>query len=179
MQIGTETFSKEIKNVCFEDCKIIHTSGYSLTIWLVDNAKVHDVIFKDILVEYDDYILKMEIQNSDSDVYIDKYDANYGGRLISFEVGKHFEYSLIKTEEELGNINGVKIQNLQLYSVQKPVFVFRGDNDNSLCENVQLSDVFWNGERISQELRKERYSLLVSPKQRIAYLFVLKIRRKL
>ena len=69
-----------------------------------------------------------------------------------FSVSKHFEYSLIKTQEELGNINGVKIENVHLYSVQKPHFTFCGDNENSLCENVDLSNIYWNGELISEEL---------------------------
>lgn len=152
LQIGTETYSNEITNVVFEDCKLIHTTGMAVTIWLVDNAKIHDVAFKNTVVEYDDCLIKNSIQGKDSDVYEDRYDPDYHGRLVSFEVSKHFEYSLIKTEEELGSINGVNVENLQLYSVQKPVFALHGDNPNSLCENVTFNGLYWNGEQISKEL---------------------------
>ena len=152
LQIGTETYSNEIKNVRFEDNKLIHTSGLALTMWIVDNARVSDILFKDTLVEYDDYMPKLKLQTSDADVYTDDYAPSFGGKLVSFNISKHFEYSLIKSEEELGNINGVKIEDLQLYSVQKPIFAFAGDNENSKCENVTLDGVYWNGEQISREL---------------------------
>ena len=76
--------------------------------------------------------------------------------LVHFAVSKHFEYSLIKTEEELGCINGVKVKNLRLYSVQKPCFAFIGDNPNSKCENITLEKVYWNEELISQSLFKRQ-----------------------
>ena len=85
-------------------------------------------------------------------MYEDRYDPDYHVCLVSFQVSKHFEYSLIKTEEELGYINGVNVENLQLYSVQKPVFALHGDNPNSLCENVTFNGLYWNGEPISKEL---------------------------
>jgi hypothetical protein len=151
LQIGTETFSKEIKNVRFEGCKLIHTTAVALAIWLVDNAKIHDITFENTVVEYDDYFLKLAIQNKDEDIYSDEYQAENSGELVYFEVCKHFEYSLIKNEEELGNINGVKIENVHLYSVQKPHFAFFGDNENSLCENIELSNIYWNGEPITAE----------------------------
>lgn len=152
LQVGTETFSDAIYNIRFEDCKLIHTTGMAVTMWLVDNAKITDVIFENITVEYDDYILKNSIQNSDADVYEDSYDPNFGGCLVSFAVNKHFEYSLIKSEAELGYIHGVTVRNLRLYAVQKPYFSFSGDNVNSTCEDITLENVYWNDEPISKEL---------------------------
>ena len=152
LQVGTETFAKEIKNVRFENCKLIHTTGQAITIWLVDNAKIHDVEFCDIFVEYDDYMMKNSIQKNDADIYTDTYDADHGGDLINFFVHKHFEYSLIKKEEELGEITGVRLRNVRLYSVQKPCFTFIGDNPNSMCKNIQLEGIYWNDELISREL---------------------------
>ncbi len=152
LQVGTETFSREIYNVRFEDCKLIHTTGMAVTMWLVDDAKIHDVTFKDITVEYDDCLIKNSIQEKDDDVYFDAYNPDYHGALVSFEVSKHFEYSLIKTEAELGYIHGVRVENLQLFSVQKPYFSFVGDNANSTCEDITLENVLWNGEPISQAL---------------------------
>ena len=152
LQVGTETFAKEIKNVTFEGCKLIHTMAIALAIWLVDNAKVHDIAFKDIAVEYDDYCLKPAIQNKDEDIYCDAYIAERGSQLVYFEVGKHFEYSLIKTEEELGNICGVEINNLRLFAVQKPAFAFVGENFQSNCENITLKNLYWNDELLTQDL---------------------------
>ena len=152
LQVGTETLSREIKNVRFEDCKLIHTTGNTVTIWLVDDAKIHDIVFKDTLVEYDEHFLKGSIQNADPDVYVNEYDADFGGALVNFVISWHHEYSLVKSPEELGNINGVKVQNLQLFAVQKPSFRFSGFTPNSRVENVEFDGVYWNGEAVSQEL---------------------------
>lgn len=152
LQVGTETLSREIKNVRFENCKLTHTTGNALTIWLVDDAKIHDIVFKDTLVEYDEIFQKGSIQNADPDVYVNRYDANFGGALVNFAISWHHEYSLVKSPEELGNINGVKVENLQLYALQKPSFGFSGFTPNSRVENVEFDGVYWNGEAISQDL---------------------------
>ena len=152
LQVGTETFSKEIKNVRFEDCKLIHTTAICLAIWLVDNAKIHDITFKDIAVEFDDYNFNMETQRKNADIYENNYDLNSYASLVHFEISYHGEYSLIQKEEELGEINGVNIENLRFYSVQKPKFEFLGANGNSLVQNVRFNKVFWNDEPISNAL---------------------------
>ena len=150
LQVGTETYAKEIKNIRFEDCKLIHTTAICLGIWLVDNAKIHDVTFKNMLVEYDDYNVQLRTQNKDSDVYETEYAPDESPWLIYFDVSKHFEYSIIKREEDLGEIKGVKVDNVRLYSVQKPRFSFNGNNENSLVQNVLVSNVYWNGEPITK-----------------------------
>ena len=150
LQVGTETYAREITDVTFEGCKLIHTTGNALTIWLVDNAMVHGILFRDILVEYDDYMLKGQIQSSDSDPFTCDYDSDYAGRLVSFQTSWHHEYSLIGSPELLGSIDGVKIQNLRLFSTQKPIFRFTGYTEKSLVTNVELDGVFWNGEAIGE-----------------------------
>ncbi|MBR6739512.1 MAG: hypothetical protein IKM04_00370 [Clostridia bacterium] len=151
LQVGTETYSNEITNVRFENNKLIHTCDIVLAITLVDNAKIHGITFANTLVEYDDYILKSRIQTSDSDIYEDRYDADHASVLSHFSVSKHFEYSMIKTEEELGYIHDVLVEDLRLYSVQKPAFVFHGNNPNSSCEDITFTRIYWNGEPISSE----------------------------
>ncbi len=152
LQVGTETYAREITGVTFEDCRLIHTMGKAVTVWLVDNAKIHGVVFKDITVEYDDYMNKPAIQRADGEAYEDRYDPDWAGTLVSFEVCRHFEYSMIKTEEELGSISDVLVDGLSLYGVQKPVFYFRGENEKSSCEDIRLRRILWNGEPISAAL---------------------------
>ena len=152
LQVGTETFAKHVKNVVFEDCKLIHTSGLGITIWLVDNAVVSEIIFKNIDVEYDDYLLKNSIQNKDEDLYFDDYNPDYAGSLVYFEISKHFEYSLIKTEEELGKVDGVVVDGLNLYSVQKPIFSIYGYSMKSPVKNIVFKNVYWNDEKLGKEI---------------------------
>lgn len=156
LQVGTETFAKEINGITFGDCKLIHATMISLAIWLVDNAHISDVVFRGITVETDDYLLKGHVQRTDSDIYCDSYNTDHDAALVSFEVSQHFEYSLIKTREELGRISGVTIENVNYFAMQKPYFSFLGENPNSPCENVTLRNIFWNGEKVSADLFRRR-----------------------
>lgn len=152
LQIGTETYAEEIANIRFENCKLIHTTFFALAIWLVDNAKIHDALFKDITVEADGRASGSAYQNSDAETFGFSYDPHRIGTLVRYEISKNFEYSLIKTEAELGRIDGVRVENLRFYSAQKPIFEFFGDNPNSTCSNLIFDGIFWNGEPISREL---------------------------
>lgn len=156
LQVGTETFAKEINGITFEDCKLIHVTCIALAIWLVDNALISNVKFKNIMVEYDENILKMSEQKSDNQIFFDEYNPDFGGSLANFSISQHFEYSLIKTKEELGKIFDVTVENVSLYSIQKPYFVFSGDNENSLCEDIKVKNFYWNGEKINSEFFKRQ-----------------------
>ena len=151
LQVGTETHSREITNVRFEDCKLIHTSGKAVTVWLVDDARIHDVTFEGVAVEYDDLMPRPIIQGSDDDGYAFEPDPAYGGRLVDFVVSWHHEYSLVP-REALGSVNGVTVRDLQLFAAQKPAFRFLGHSQESLVENVVLEGLLWNGEPVSEDL---------------------------
>lgn len=152
LQLGTETFAKEIFNINFKNCKVIHSMGMALTIWLVDNAFIHDVNFENITVEYDEHMKPMTLQSYDDQKYEYKFDRSFGGRLVDVSISKHFEYSLIQKEEDLGRIDGVNIKNVKLYSMQKPLFHFNGYNMDSSVKNVTLSKIYWNDEPLSNDL---------------------------
>lgn len=154
LQVGTETYSEEIADVRFENCKIIHVSIGPMFIWLVDCARVHDVLFQNIDTEYDDYNRVECIQRRDGEAYNYTYDADYTPPFVMFCIEKHFEYSMIQREEELGCIRGVRLKNIRCFARQKPVFAFAGYSEKSNIENVIVDGVFWNGERISEELFK-------------------------
>lgn len=152
LQVGTETFAKEIKNITFEGCKLIHLCGIGLAMWLVDNAHISSITFKDIVAENDPYMLKMCGQPNDDTIYTDVYDTDFGGLLVWCSINFHPEYSLIKSVEELGKIDGVTIENLNFYSLQKPSLTFAGFNSNSTIKDITLDNIRWNGERIPTAL---------------------------
>ncbi len=68
---------------------------------------------------------------------------------LLFQVEKHFEYSMIRTEEELGSIRGVRLEGVNFHSLQKPFFLFAGHSASSPCEDVVCQDLCWNGEPVS------------------------------
>ena len=159
MQIGTETYSSEISDIIFENCNVIRVSFGALYMWVVDCAKVRDILFHDIDVEFDEYNRAPTIQPMDDAIYTYQYDANFSAPFIAFSIEKHFEYSMTKKESEIGSIRDVRLKNIRFYALQKPTFVFAGFSDTSRCENISLEGIYWNGEPISQSLFESATSM--------------------
>ena len=151
LQLGTETYGEEVTGVVFENCKLIHVSGGgAITAFLVDNAKIHDCAFKDISVEYDENILPSRNQTKDEDKYVYGYSTDINNYLVWFSVQKHFEYSFIKSEEELGYISDITVENVNIFAKQNPTFMFWGQNPKSCVKNITLKNIYWNGEELSE-----------------------------
>ena len=70
------TLYKEITNIVFENCSIIHVTGSVLDCYNIDYADVHDVIYSNIDVEYDDIIMEASIQSNDDERYINNKNKN-------------------------------------------------------------------------------------------------------
>ena len=149
LQVGTETYAEEVADVLFENCRIIRVSYGPLYIWVVDNARVHDIVYRNIDIEFDEYNRAPLIQQTDEQVYRYDYDPDFACPFIAFQVEKHFEYSMIRTEEELGSIRGVRLEGVNFHSMQKPFFLFAGHSASSPCEDVVCQDLCWNGEPVS------------------------------
>lgn len=156
LQVGTETWAEEIADVRFENCRIIRVSAGAMMICLVDCAHVRDVLFREISAEYDEYNRPERIQLKDGEKYAFLYDGEYAPPFVSFYIEKHFEYSMIKSEEELGDICGVRLENIRCFARQKPVFAFSGHSEKSGVRKVFFDGAFWNGERISPEFFERR-----------------------
>ena len=105
-------------------------------------------MFKNISVEYDANVLPPRIQTSDEDKYVYEYSADTNNDLVSFVVQKHFEYGLIKSEEELGCISDITIENVNIFAKQNPTFKFWGQNPKSCVKNITLKNIYWNGEKL-------------------------------
>ena len=69
-----ELGEKEIYGVVFRDIDIIRTTHGACTVTNVDYADIHDCVFEDIRVEYDDVSLQPRTQTSEDEAYF--YDAH-------------------------------------------------------------------------------------------------------
>lgn len=152
LQLGTETYGKEVTGVTFENCKLIHvTNGWAINAFLVDNAVIHDCCFRGIDIEFDANLPYSKIQKSDDDMYC--YDGKHkvNSYIVNFLTEKHFEYGIIKSEDELGYISDITVERINLFAKQNPTFAFWGQNSKSCVKNITLKDIYWNGERLSEE----------------------------
>lgn len=152
LQLGTETYGEEVTGVTFENCKLIHvTSGGAITAYLVDNAVIHDCRFENIVIELDARMLPLKIQCSDNEKYSYDGKSDVNCDIVSFNTEKHFEYSLIKSEDKLGRISDVTVENVNVYAKQNPTFAFNGYSSKSGVKNITLKDFFWNDKKLSEE----------------------------
>ena len=148
LEIGAETRAEEICNILFEKCSIIHVCGPVLDCLNVDYAYVHDIIWKDIDIEFDEVIPPPIIQKSDRDTYSFKM-SDYQPPVCSAFVISHPEYSAG------GNLRGVNenltFKNIRLFSNKKPIFRFRGYDAEHAVRDVVIRNFLLNGRHLCSD----------------------------
>jgi len=147
LEIGAETRAREICDIVFENCKIIHVTGPVLDCCNVDYADVHDVVYRNITVEYDKEVPKSLIQNKETEVYQNP-DINYSPLLISVVSAFHHEYSAGGTRR--GKNRNITFQNIHLFcSQQKPRLSFKGYDETHQTKDVLVENLYRNGELLT------------------------------
>lgn len=147
LEIGAETKAEEICNIVFENCNVIHVTGDVLDCQNVDFAYIHDVIYRNINVEYDDVIPQLIYQNFDDKKYEELVSTNdWVPALILSEVKFHFEYSEGGTRR--GKNSGMLFENIHLYSRQPLRVYFMGYSDDADVSNITMKNIYHNGKRI-------------------------------
>lgn len=146
LEIGAETRAKEIYDIVFENCNIIHVTGPALDCYNVDYADVHDVIYRNINVEYDNIIPKTLIQKNDKEIY-QNTDCNYAPMLINVLSTFHHEYSAGGTRRGINR--NITFKNIHLYGRQKPTLYFKGYDETHQTKDILVEDLYWNGELLT------------------------------
>ncbi len=141
LEIGAETRAEEIFDITFENCNIIHVSAAVLDSFNIDYAFVHDVIYKNISVEYHDIIPELILQRSDKDEYKNT-NPDYAPDLISVITAYHYEYSAGGTRR--GKSEKITFENIRLYSRQKPTFNFEGYDETHKTKDILIKNIYWN-----------------------------------
>ena len=148
LEIGAETRAKEICDVIFEDCDIIHVTMDVLDCQNVDYADVHDIVWRNICIEYDDVIPSPLLQNTDREKY-QLMNADYAPSTLCAVVIFHPEYSAGGAKRGINR--NILFENIRLYGRQKPIFCFQGYNETAACENITIRNFFYNGKRLKKQ----------------------------
>lgn len=146
LEIGAETRAEKICHVIFENCQIIHVTGAVLDCCNVDYADVHDIVYRDIAVEYDEVVPVPKNQKSDADTY-ENDNPNYVPTLISATVEFHQEYSAGGTRRGINR--DITFQNIALYGRQMPRLFFKGYDAAHPTKDIRILNLDWNGKRLS------------------------------
>lgn len=147
LEIGAETKAEEIYDIIFENCNLIHVTGPVLDCYNIDYAFVHDVIYRDINVEYDEIIMSPSIQERDDEEYVNK-NLNYSPTLINVTTDYHFEYSA--GGDRRGKTHDIKFSNIHLFGKYEPKMYFKGYDEEHKTKDVTVENVFWNGELLEK-----------------------------
>ena len=142
LEIGAETRAEEICGVVFEDCRVIHVTGPVLDCMNVDYADVHDVVFRDVEIEFDDVIPQPLIQRSDDEPYAPG-DRDYAPPVFSASVLFHPEYSAGGSRR--GRNRGITVERVSLLGRQTPVFTCSGIDAEHTCSGVTIRFFRQNG----------------------------------
>ena len=147
MEIGAETSAPEMKNIRFENSDIIRTTHIAMDIQHGDRAKISDVLFSDIRVEFDAKIPTPIYQNSDDQVYDANADPNYCPELGYVVIYKG-PWSVDKIN---GTVENVRFENIRVFGERKPRFVFLGLAPEHNVQNVALENVLLGDQKLSAE----------------------------
>lgn len=141
LEIGAETRAEEICNVTFRDCDLIHTTSLVLDCFNADYAFVHDLLYEDIRVEYDEIIPAPVIQLSDSHVY-ENPNPDHTPTLLSARVSYNAEYS---DKHRRGRNSDITFRNVQLFGRQLPRLRFTGYDAEHMTSRILVEGLFHNG----------------------------------
>ena len=147
LEIGAECRAKEICNIVFKDCRVIHVNASVLDCNNVDYADVHDVTYENIIVEYDDEIPAPVLQRKDTEVYQNP-DPDYAPNLLMMLIEHHHEYSAGGTRR--GKMRNFLFKNVELIGRQSPAFYFAGYDEEHKCENIVIENLTWNGQKVTK-----------------------------
>ena len=146
LEIGAETRGREICDITFRNCDLIHTTYTALDCANADNAEVHDVTYEDIRVEYDEEMRQPVIQKKDGERYRNP-DSDYVPPLLSVKVYHHKEYS--SSGAERGKNHDFVFRDIALFGRQRPRLVFWGYDADHRTERVTVENLSWNGKKMT------------------------------
>ncbi len=146
LEIGAETRADEIKNITYRDCHIIHLNGPAMGCYNVDRADVHDVLYENITVEYDDVVPKGVIQKQDGEQYQNP-DPDYAPRLIYVNTDYHAEYS--EDAIRRGKNHNFTYKNIRVYGRHRLWVHMDGYDEEHLTKDMLIDGLYHNDVRIT------------------------------
>ncbi|MBQ9544605.1 MAG: hypothetical protein IJV00_05720 [Clostridia bacterium] len=144
LEAGVEMRSKEIKNILFEDCRIIHATHTVLDCGNYDYAAAHDITYRNITAEYGEEELAPLYQESDDMEYYNR-STGYTPYIAVVEIKDHHEYS-DKTHGR-GTVDRVKFENINVLCPEDRTLkmAVKGFDKEHGIRDVEFKNVRLNG----------------------------------
>lgn len=148
LEFGAETRAREIYDVTFRDCDLIHVQDVACDVQNVDYAEIYDVLYEDIRVEYGEVSQKSRIQLSDTDVYVEDPNSKFLPLLLGSFVTYVPEYS--KGDAKRGKNHDITFRDIKVTAPAMPPSIFRGFDEEHQNNNITVDGLYLNGKRIEK-----------------------------
>ncbi len=146
LELGAETNAPEFRDIVFEDCDLIHSSTMYMDIHHHNRAKIHDIVFDNIRVEYTVHQLPDVYQVSDDMVYTGVENTEHP-LLMSVMLR---DMGLFSKDGLHGTVENVTFKNITAYvenGVPLPRSVLIGLSEQACVDGVRFENIVINGER--------------------------------
>jgi len=139
---------KEIKNIVWKNCDIIHNNGTCIAISNGQWADVHDVLVENLNIEYSAHTEAPVFQQDDCAKYPSDFRLGVP-KLIFITDNRRNWQGNISYEDSRTKIRNVKIRDINVIMDKsidcKPDIRIEKATDKSFFENIDISNVFING----------------------------------
>lgn len=149
-EIGVATACGEIKNIVWQDCDIIHNSGTCIAISNGQWADVHDIVYKNINIEYAKSTEPPIVQSSDEQMY-ESDGSIHVPILINITDSRRNWQGNVSYEDDRTKIRNILIDNINVIMEQGieklPAIRVEKKTQKSFFENIDIQNVFINGKK--------------------------------
>lgn len=146
LEIGAETCAPEYRSIIFRDCDCIHNSCAVLSIHSSDYARIHDIVYEDIRVEYSKDDLKLVLQKSEDMVFVPEHNVPM---LVYAGFSGEVYYSIY---HEKGQISDIRYNNIQVFTdpgADFPPIVIDGYGRKHTVRNLTFNGLWHNGKKLT------------------------------
>jgi len=146
LEVGLDIYGKEMKNCAFRNIDVIHSTLAVMDLRNVDNAFVHDIVFEDIRVEYEQFNQRPIEQDTEETVYPIEEKSDYMARLIQGDIFYIECYSAFK--EERSKIHNITFRNIGVTAPGMPPSSLKGFSEEYDMRNISIHHLTLNGKPV-------------------------------
>ncbi len=155
LELGLETSAIEYCNISFIDCDLIHNDTGALAISNGNYADIHDILYRDIRVEYNADSMTNKLQASPEDIY--EGQPGHMAHLLRIRNSKFaqgYDYITIADERDAnyGQCHAITYRNIQVQldeGLPMPTVHFISESDTAPITDITVDGLFVNGKRIT------------------------------
>jgi len=139
---------KEVKDVVFSKCDVIRPSVSAIYVRNSTGCAVSGIKFKNINVEYDDWLPRQAMQQKRGETYKPDYNDKFMPSLFDICVTRREKGKDIPP----ASIDGVVLENISLIGNETPRSAFRSIDQERRVKNVVVKNLKFNGRKIEDPL---------------------------